>query len=138
MNVNRAGGGMQRREFLMALGASGAALIAGLGTGLLACAGAGSLRSALSEFYSDRAAARIVGQIYLNLAADENDPERLVALIAGEQLAEWQSLAGDRDALYRAVRARHRSDFENGNTASIDGWLLSRTEARLCALVALG
>lgn len=30
-----------------------------------------------------------------------------------------------------------RSDFEHGDTISVKGWILSRTEAQLCAIVAL-
>jgi hypothetical protein len=32
---------------------------------------------------------------------------------------------------------KKRSDFENAEVVSIDGWLLSVTEARLCAALAL-
>lgn len=128
--------GIGRREFLVGLGASG--LAAGLGTAL-GCGGAGSLRASLDGFYTDRQAARIVGRIYLNTAPPgESDPDELVARIAGDNLASWESLAADRDSLFDAVRARHRDDFEQGRTASVDGWVLSRTEARLCALAALG
>jgi hypothetical protein len=37
----------------------------------------------------------------------------------------------------RWLRARCRQDFARGDTVLIDGWVLARTECRLCALVAL-
>ncbi len=38
----------------------------------------------------------------------------------------------------REVAARIRTDYAAGSTVVVDGWVLSRTEARLYALVALG
>jgi hypothetical protein len=32
---------------------------------------------------------------------------------------------------------RHSQDFEHGRFVKVQGWILSVTEARLCALVAL-
>jgi hypothetical protein len=38
----------------------------------------------------------------------------------------------------REVAARIRGDYVAGSTVVVDGWVLSRSEARLYALVALG
>jgi hypothetical protein len=37
----------------------------------------------------------------------------------------------------RALAQRIRTDFASGDVVTVDGWLLARTEAEFCALVAL-
>lgn len=39
--------------------------------------------------------------------------------------------------LARAIRARSRDDFRDGRIVTVDGWMLSLTEARVYALTAL-
>jgi hypothetical protein len=39
--------------------------------------------------------------------------------------------------LRRLIDMKRRHDFSIGNTVTVDGWLLARTEARLCALATL-
>ncbi|HEX2106088.1 MAG TPA: hypothetical protein VHF51_20740, partial [Solirubrobacteraceae bacterium] len=41
------------------------------------------------------------------------------------------------DEMRRLVADRVRADFEEEETVNVCGWVLSRTEARLCALAAL-
>lgn len=77
-------------------------------------------------------AARIGGR-YLALTPAEADAGLLVSSILGKQEHE---AAGDA-VLRRVVGENRQRDFIDGNTVSVDGWVLSRTEARLCALVAL-
>ncbi len=125
---------LRRREFLRGLSAAG---IVGLAPLSWACRGGDTLQAALSEFFVDRSAAGIVGRVYLNDSPDERDPEKLVALIAGDSRAAWEALSNDREALYGELRRRHRADFALGKVTSLDGWLLSLTEARLCALAGL-
>ena len=43
----------------------------------------------------------------------------------------------DLAALRRELSAAIRRDFSAERTTSLDGWILSQTEARLCALVTL-
>lgn len=76
------------------------------------------------------AAARRIGRAYLEKAGDEADPAKLVALIMGE----GGTVEGD---LLRHVAERQRADFAAGRTIKLDGWVLSRTEARLYALAAV-
>jgi hypothetical protein len=70
----------------------------------------------------------VVGRAYLAAAPDERDATRLAAELG---LHGPGALALDR--LRRAVQA----DYEGGRTVSVSGWLLSLTEARAAALVAL-
>lgn len=65
---------------------------------------------------------------------------------AGKILDEFLSVAPDvREALqlgpahsvHRALFLQYQDDYTCGRTVSIDGWILSATEARICALAAL-
>ncbi|MEM7581798.1 MAG: hypothetical protein AAF560_00335 [Acidobacteriota bacterium] len=59
--------------------------------------------------------------------ADELVVEVLAELPMGGTLAELQA----------AFRRRAMEDFERGRTERLDGWVLARSEASLCGLVAL-
>ena len=123
-----------RREFLRWLSAAGIGCLAPVS---LACGSGDALESALREFFVDRRAAGIVGRVYLNSTPEENDPQRLVSLIARDTRDILEALLHDREALHAELRRRHRGDFARGDVALLDGWLLSLTEARLCALAGL-
>lgn len=79
------------------------------------------------RFFADPEAARRVGEAYLELAPEDADTDLL------------DDALGVRDGTIDAagVRGRARADFDQGDVVDIDGWYLSRSEARLCALVAL-
>ncbi len=71
-----------------------------------------------------------IGQFYREMFSDEDSERRLVSLLL-ENLPE-----GSPDAA-AGVRQSIMQDFENGHIVMLDGWLLSRTEARQCALFSL-
>ncbi len=82
--------------------------------------------------------AALLGRLYLDGNPREADAARLVTLIGaspGPALPPV-SVATD-EALRASLEERIRNDFINGDTVAVDGWLLSITEARLCALVSL-
>ena len=77
------------------------------------------------------ASAQVIGEAYLRAGrAGEASAERLMALIfAG------QSPAAVTGAEFRAfIGHRLQRDFADGAVVKVDGWMLSVTEARLCAL----
>jgi hypothetical protein len=75
------------------------------------------------------ARASALGRAYLARAPGEADPVRLAAaIIAG------LGAPVDDERLPALIRARVRADFAAGDIVTIDGWVLSRTEARLAAL----
>lgn len=96
------------------------------GLGLLgsrrAAESAGVLGS-LTRWLRSLPGAREVGAVYLRANPQDADPERLLASLAGESPA--------------TLLKRQRDDFRFGRTVTVRGWVLSRTEARLCALAAL-
>lgn len=71
-----------------------------------------------------------VGRRYLDSNRGEADRERLADLLA-ETL---DPSAGD---LARQMMAAVQNDFRLGRTVMVDGWVLSRTEARICAIACL-
>jgi hypothetical protein len=91
----------------------------------------------LAGLFTHKKSAAIIGTEYLRRAPEEADIRRLAESICpGAARRAQLALAGD-IRLRQWVRARQTKDFEEGRRVRIDGWILSVTEARLCALVAL-
>lgn len=89
----------------------------------------------LRSIVSDPIGARCIGQIYLGQASAENDPTHLASLILSSlRLTSQDSLRFQRGALSKLFGAAVRADFAAGRTVVLNGWILSRTEARVCAL----
>lgn len=85
----------------------------------------------LTSLFSDRNAAKEVGRRYLVLESNEADiAVLLAALPANEPDINMRTLRA-------AIQRRRERDFREGNVVLIDGWVMARTEARLCALAAL-
>ncbi len=74
-----------------------------------------------------------VGQAYLASVPDEADADALLQSVFGELSFEEKRQGSFLDS----CQQRFRSDFENGDTVIADGWLISRSEARFCALIHL-
>jgi len=131
---------IERRAFLRGAGAATALGLAA--PALLAfvagCGRESALARSLSGFFAHPEGARAVGREYLELALDEPDANSLLERLAGPQLRQWEALAASDPArLVQALRLQHRGDFAHERVVAIRGWVLSETEARLCALAAL-
>jgi hypothetical protein len=93
-------------------------------------------RDAASELLPHADAARLIGERYLVLVPEERSARRLHHALFGNTDTgdtKHQTLA----RLRELIDTRRRHDFTVGNTVILDGWLLARTEARLCALSVL-
>ncbi len=66
-----------------------------------------------------------IGQAYRTQCANEND--------AGALRAKLIATVGKRDMLNQHIL----SDFESGRTIQVEGWILSITEVRQCALFSI-
>lgn len=122
-----------RRRFL-ALAASLA------GTALPASSVAASAfgPTALALAANSARSARAVGRAYLAATPNERAADALVERLTARLPAGRASLASDSDVELRAQLHRAiEQDFAAERTVQLDGWLLSQTEARLCALTAL-
>ncbi len=71
---------------------------------------------------TSKSGVRAIGVKYLELYPQESAPHVLRTLLP-------RSEAG--------IRTHITKDFENGDVVSIGGWILSRTECRVCAIAVL-
>jgi len=123
---------VNRRELMCAL--------LGFGAGALACAAGGRghmgpnpgslgdwLRYCAADFFPDLTALRRLGAIYLVAHPEERSRALLSRLLIG---------GGDGTIPSRLLSAVAR-DWSSNHVAVVDGWLLARSEARLCALLHL-
>ena len=95
-------------------------------------------RSPLEAVFGHPDSARRIGEAYLSRYPQEADAALLRTRIAGSPEDATRVLDGMRGGeLAGWVRDRQREDFRDGRTVVVDGWMLSSTEARLCALLSL-
>jgi hypothetical protein len=128
----------------MSLRVSRRTVLAGLAAGIVAAAiglrlywpGGDVTREArrLADMLRHPDSAARLGRFYLEVNPREADAALLVTLIS--PALPPASPSAD-EALRADLEERIRNDFIYGNTVAVDGWLLSLTEARLCALVSL-
>jgi hypothetical protein len=74
-----------------------------------------------------------IGRAYLRLEPGENEIQVLSDRIFSE--IRWDLLLNGH--VREVIARRVREDFREGRVVRLRGWVVSRTEARLCALVAL-
>jgi len=80
--------------------------------------------------------ALVIGRACLANSDEAAAPSRLHAtLLSSLALSADKAASLSRNELTERVRARVRADYSSGHTVRIDGWVLSRTEVRLAALV---
>jgi hypothetical protein len=129
---------IRRRQFL--------AGSAGLGVALLARSslpfwwpGSRPVDSArLAGLLRHEASARIVGQAYLHVAPAEASEGVLTSHLLRAVATGRSAVRRATDRELRQVVARAtKQDFLDGRTTQLDGWVVSITEARLCALSTL-
>jgi hypothetical protein len=124
-----------RRRLLAASMAAGGLLTAVLRAyGLVA---APDPAARLVRLFRHRASARAIGAVYLATRPEEADARKLVELaIAADGTARTIGRMSETE-LRAWLRERQTRDFATGRIVNLDGWLLSATEVRLCALAAL-
>ena len=132
----------------MSLRVSRRTVIAGLAAGIVGTAigvrlywpGGDNARAAgrLADMLRHPDSAARLGRLYLDEKPREADTALLVRLIGAARGPALPPPSPTTDEALRAdLEERTRNDFILGNTVAVDGWLLSLTEARLCALVSL-
>ena len=89
-----------------------------------------------SSLFSDRRRVHAIAAAYLGqLARERASPAALTRAILGPMsisIAAGMTVP----AIRRFIAERIQLDFLYGDIVCIDGWMLSNTEARLCALAA--
>jgi hypothetical protein len=131
---------MKRREFIgiAAVGAAGVVLPS-------PCLADGTVASILSrprliEILKDERAVQDLGESYRRVAANEDNAPVLTAAILHDlhavPLAPLLGTSGGLALRGRVDELVHH-DFSIGRTVILQGWILSLTEARQCALFSL-
>jgi len=78
-----------------------------------------------------------VGKAYMEQVPGENNPERLIDQLMISSNGDMISATADSLFLQKMMAEKVQTDFDNGETVVVRGWVLSRTEARQCALFSL-
>ena len=120
---------MKRREFigLAAAGAAGLAWPATVHSHPMSTRATPPLLAVLR----DEHVVREVGKRYRDIVPTENDARFLTQAILPEPGATAPA------AICAQMNARVQCDFDSGQTVTLNGWILSVTEARQCALYSL-
>ena len=129
----------QRRDFvLQALVACGTGLLLpsiGFGGAQVQQTRTGPAEAVAGYFGYRLDAARAAGTAYLTqLGSDTTAPSILAA--TRNTTAIIEGAVSQREAIEMLVAAV-RQDFREGRSVQVEGWILSRTEAELCALTLL-
>jgi hypothetical protein len=129
---------LPRREFLWQA-------LAACGTSWLAPAGPiddaqlapieRSARTGAAYFGDQADAVRAIGEAYLRHLGRAVNRESVLAAARGT--IEVIDRSRDEPGAIRAIVRAVRRDFEEGRSVQVEGWILSRTEAELCALTLL-
>jgi hypothetical protein len=130
-----------RRTFLRTLALLGAALyvrVPSVFAGTSRASARHSLAAKLIACVEAKKSAEIVGLEYLRAFPSEGNAEQLASLIGSGLSKPSQSLARASRKEIRSLLARQqRDDFAADRIVNVGGWVLSCSEARLYALVAL-
>jgi len=122
--------GLSRRDFLVTfLSAAGGA--AGLFIASKKVWGEGGLsfNEWMQTVFKDLDTVHRLGQDYLKQFPEENDFDALIGMITDDELEGKYS----ETQLREKISSKIQSDYDNFNTVSLRGWILSRTEARILA-----
>jgi hypothetical protein len=124
--------GVSRRTVLLGLGGAATAAFVAVAAGVTLADRDDSSDDAGGDRTTEESVVR-VGEAYRAAYPDEDDQsllERELPDLDGARGAEL-------DARLRLLDERVRQDFADGDVVLVDGWLLSRTEARAAALVSI-
>ena len=96
------------------------------------------LTDSLSRLLQHPNSARLIGTEYLRQNPKEGNIRVLTQKISGKgtQYLAQSNLQKPRAAA-TSIGSQIRNDFEHGHITQIDGWYLTVTEARMCALFSL-
>ena len=96
------------------------------------------LSAKLANFFHHKESARAIGLEYLRIVPTEANARELTQLICSSwEQHDDQIARADTRKIKRKLLCQQREDFEKGRIVNLQGWILSETEARLCALAAL-
>jgi hypothetical protein len=125
-----------RRSVLVYMGCvSGLPLMLAAGRGFCADTRVEETAAKLRALVADVHGARVHGRSYRAQFPKEEKPAVLTRLLCSSLQLGAQGIADlDNDALLSILDSRVREEFGSGDTVQVNGWVLARSEARLCAL----
>lgn len=94
-----------------------------------------NLSTRLEKVLPDAASARALGSAYLARHPEQADAAALARQVMA-LLAPYAPPTAAGQALADALARLRASDFRRGDIVDLDGWVLSRSEVTVCALVA--
>lgn len=132
---------LTRRRFIALAVAFTAPLLPGAAPGVAGLVDPRRAVSArLTAPFRHRDSAARIGRAYLRAEPGDGNVDHLLDTIVAAIATETDGrdpLAADDAVLAELLARRIVTDFASRDLAVVEGWVLSRTEARLCALVAL-
>lgn len=78
-----------------------------------------------------------LGKLYKESFPEESEYEVLIDLLISNDSESETGSINEIKAIQKMLNRKIITDFENDNVVVLDGWILSKTEARQCALFAL-
>ncbi len=78
-----------------------------------------------------------IGSLYMTLVSGETNKHILKNLILKNESEKKPSKLFNKLLVQNSIRKKIKNDFIVGSTIIIDGWILSKTEVRQCALFSL-
>jgi hypothetical protein len=120
-----------RRLFVGAVAVTGSLYAAAIGRGALKACGTDEVH------FSDLRPLIRIGEAYLDEIGTSEELRTLHNELLANPPAPSADLAGAIQRRFLAVRDQAQEEFQRGETVSCDGWVLARSEARLCAVAAV-
>ncbi len=127
---------MKRRTFLWLSAAGTASLyipVSGC-TGRYVLSNKSVAQPSFLTHICDAKTIRAIGSAYKRMVPAEKEDRDLARLILTDNSGHVISETTDNPTLENLLNGTVQHDFESGRTVVVDGWVLSQTEARQCAL----
>lgn len=123
---------MERRKFTFVVASGVATMI--IPIGFYSCSGteydsAVAKPILLSNIWDTQIIVEI-GELYQKQYPKENTEQKLVELLS-------EDISMGKDDISASITSRIEEDFKTGKIVTLDGWILSVTEGRQCALFSL-
>lgn len=132
---------LSRRQILAAVAIAAGAIAMGGGlplTGPAMRPAKADAEAAILALLRDREGASQIGGAVLAANSELGHRERLLSDLTGEIGLDGKTLLElDAGVIAERLAQRIRDDFASRRTVKIDGWIVSMTECRICALAAL-
>jgi hypothetical protein len=99
-----------------------------------------AIANGLISIFSHKESLRLIGQEYIKqIPGKESELALVTSILDGKSGAVFQdSMLLDKKELKKFIQLKVQGDFNNARTVSVEGWVLSKTEADLSALAYLG